>query len=83
LVSLSASQRDQGEVLGVEASVQALAQAIPAIISGYVATVGVNAPVLWGGSAMLVGGLLFLGFYHVPKTVRRKEELHEMPAPKL
>lgn len=83
LVSLSTSQREQGEVLGIEASVQALAQAIPAIVSGYVATIGVSAPVIWGGSAILVGGLAFLGFYHVPKAVEIKEELHELPAPKL
>jgi DHA1 family tetracycline resistance protein-like MFS transporter len=79
LVSLTSGQREQGEVLGIEASVQALAQAIPAIVSGYVATVSVSTPVLWGGSAILVGGLIFLGFYNVPRAVEKKEELHELP----
>lgn len=83
LVSLSANSKEQGEVLGIEASVQALAQAIPAIISGYVATMGVNMPVIWGGCTILVGALLFLGFYHVPKRVEQIEKRHELPAPKL
>lgn len=83
LVSLSASDKEQGEVLGIEASVQALAQAIPAIISGYVATMGVGMPVIWGGTTILVGALLFLGFYRLPRRVNRLEERHELPAPKL
>lgn len=67
LVSLSADKEIQGEVLGIEASVQALAQAIPAIISGYVATFGVNMPVVVGGFVILAGGLLFNIFYRPPK----------------
>lgn len=83
LVSLSASSQEQGEMLGIEASVQALAQAIPAIISGYVATMGVNMPVIWGGATIFIGALLFLGFYRVPRRVDRQEAKHELPAPKL
>jgi DHA1 family tetracycline resistance protein-like MFS transporter len=73
LVSLTASDKNQGEVLGIEASVQALAQAIPAIIAGYVATMGVNMPVLVGGALVFVGWILFMFFYKVPATVEAKE----------
>ncbi len=83
LVSLSAHPREQGEVLGIEASVHALAQAIPAIISGYVATMGVHMPVIVGAFTILAGGLLFIIFYRVPITVDRLEEKHQLPAPQL
>lgn len=73
LVSLSASDAEQGEVLGIEASVQALAQAIPAIISGYVATMGVTMPVIVGGFVILAGGIIFILFYRVPNNVSAKE----------
>lgn len=73
LVSLSASREIQGEVLGIEASVQALAQAIPAIISGYVATFGVNAPVIVGAGIIACGGLVFNLFYRPPKTTLHQE----------
>ncbi len=63
LVSSSAGPEVQGEVLGIEASVQALAQSIPAIISGYVATLGVNMPVLVGGIVVIIGGIMFNIFY--------------------
>jgi MFS transporter, DHA1 family, tetracycline resistance protein len=69
LVSLSAGRENQGEVLGIEASVQALAQGIPAIIAGYVATMGIYMPVVVGGSVVLLGGILFNIFYRPSKQV--------------
>jgi hypothetical protein len=54
----------QGEVLGINASVQALAQSIPAIISGYIAaTIGATQPVFIGGGIMIASGLLFWTLY--------------------
>ncbi|MDB5182425.1 MAG: transporter [Candidatus Saccharibacteria bacterium] len=67
LVSLNADKKIQGEVLGIEASVQALAQSIPAAIAGYIAVLGVNIPVIVGGSVVVFGGLIFNIFYHQPK----------------
>ncbi len=66
LVSLSADAKIQGEVLGIEASVQALAQAIPAIIAGYVATLGINTPVQVGAAIVFVGWLIYMIFYRPP-----------------
>lgn len=69
LVSSITGRKSQGEVLGIEASVQALAQAIPAIIAGYVAVVGINLPVIVGGLSSLAGGLIFALFYKPPKKL--------------
>lgn len=69
LVSKSAGKEVQGEVLGINASVQALAQAIPAIISGYVATIGVNVPVVTGASIMVFSGLVFWILYRPSRQV--------------
>lgn len=73
LVSLSADRKIQGEVLGIEASVQALAQAVPAIIAGYVATFGVSTPVIVGGCIVVVAGIVYLALYRVPKKVEASE----------
>jgi len=67
LVSASADRKVQGEVLGIEASVQALAQSIPAIIAGYIATIGINVPVVVGGTVVLFAGIFFNIFYKKPK----------------
>ncbi|HJQ08250.1 MAG TPA: MFS transporter [Candidatus Saccharimonadales bacterium] len=73
LVSLSAGKEEQGEVLGIEASVQSLAQAVPAIISGYVATMGVSMPIIVGGFTILAGGIIFTIFYRPSKSVLVQE----------
>ncbi|MBP9738179.1 MFS transporter [Candidatus Saccharibacteria bacterium] len=73
LVSLTAGPENQGEVLGIEASVQALAQAIPAIIAGYVATMGVNMPVIVGSAFVFMAWLVFVLFYKPPAEVEAKE----------
>lgn len=80
LVSLSAGKKEQGEVLGIEASVQALAQAVPAAISGYVATIGVRMPVIVGGVVILIGGVIYNVFYRVPKDVDAIEGADERAA---
>jgi len=69
LVSSSADRKVQGEVLGIEASVQALAQSIPAIIAGYVATLGINVPVIVGGVIVLLAGVFFIVFYKPTKNL--------------
>ncbi len=66
LVSISADKSIQGEVLGINASVQALAQAIPAAMSGYLAAIGINTPVLVGGAVVILGGILFIAIYRAP-----------------
>ena len=63
LVSLSSGPEMQGEILGIDASVQALAQSIPAIISGYIATMGINMPVIVGACIVMTAGLAFLTLY--------------------
>lgn len=69
LVSKSVGPEIQGEVLGIEASVQALAQAIPAAIAGYIATMGINMPVIVGGTAVFIGGIIFNVFYRPPAAL--------------
>jgi len=73
LVSTSAGKELQGEVLGINASVQALAGAIPAIMAGYIATLGINMPVIVGGSVVIFGGLLFLALYRPSKEILHEE----------
>jgi DHA1 family tetracycline resistance protein-like MFS transporter len=53
----------QGEALGINASVMALAQAFPAIIAGYVATVGLNVPIFVGSAIIGLAGISFWVFF--------------------
>jgi DHA1 family tetracycline resistance protein-like MFS transporter len=63
VVSRSAGPEIQGEVLGINASVQALAQTIPPVISGFVAaSVTARAPIVVAGVTIILSGLLFIVF---------------------
>ncbi len=80
LVSRSVGPEIQGEVLGINFSVQALAQAIPAILSGYLATLGINAPILVGGSIIIVGSILFVVIYRPSQHVLHEDLTAPAPA---
>ncbi len=60
LLSSVADSRVQGEIMGVNSSFEALAQGIPAVISGYIASVAVTLPALVGSTIIAFGGFLFL-----------------------
>lgn len=49
----------RGEVMGISSSTNALAQAIPAILAGYIATHNARLPILFGGIIVIIGGVLF------------------------
>ncbi len=64
LVSKSADATIQGEVLGINASVQALAQAIPAALSGFIAAgLKPEAPIFVASAIVYFAWLFFVIFY--------------------
>ena len=67
IISNLSGVRTQGEILGINQSVNSLGQAIPPIIAGFVTSVNVNLPTLFAGGATLLAWLIFMSYY-------RKEE---------
>lgn len=63
LISRISPREVQGEALGINASVMALAQAIPAIVAGYVATIDSNMPIFVGSLAISLAGIAFWVFF--------------------
>lgn len=69
LISTSVAANIQGEVLGINGSVQALAQSIPPILSGYIAaSLTATAPLVIAGSVIILAGVIFITTYR-PGTV--------------
>ena len=63
LVSRSVGPEIQGEILGVNASVQALAQTIPPVLSGFIAaSIAARAPIFLSGVTIILSGIVFLIF---------------------
>ncbi len=69
LISSSADRSVQGEVLGINSSVQALAQTIPPILSGYIAAkLTPETPILVSGVVIIIAGLFYNILYRPTKV---------------
>ena len=69
LISRSADSSEQGQILGIGSSIQALGQAIPPVVAGYVASsLTPQAPLLVSSIIILCAALFFTLAYHPPKT---------------
>ena len=61
LVSRSVDASIQGEILGINSSIQALAQSIPPILAGFLAAhIRPSFPLLVSGSTIILAGIVFL-----------------------
>jgi len=73
VVSDMAGAESQGEIMGINQSVQSLAMAIPPIIAGFIVSLSMFLPMIVSGSAILVSWLVFVTQY---QPSRRK--FHEV-----
>jgi len=64
LLANISSSKTRGEVLGINSSFAALAQALPALLAGYIATIHVMAVVLFGAIIALAGGIYFRVYFN-------------------
>jgi DHA1 family tetracycline resistance protein-like MFS transporter len=59
LITRVTPENMRGEAMGINSSVMAISWAIPAIISGYIASIGETLPIIVGSFICLCGGLCF------------------------
>ncbi len=74
IVSNLGAKDSQGEVLGINQSVQSLAQAIPPVLAGIIVSVHPSAPTLVAAFMTLLAGIIFVGFFNP----RNKQNFHEI-----
>ncbi len=72
IVSILSPKENQGEILGIQQSVQSAAFAIPPIIAGVVASIDVRLPILLAGFSVLLAWLVFVTFF---KSAAYKEKV--------
>lgn len=69
LVSNNALPEEQGEILGINQSVQSLGQAIPPIIAGFVVAMNIKLPIILSSVFTFIAFLIFIIFYYKRKKV--------------
>ncbi|MEK7602642.1 MAG: MFS transporter [Patescibacteria group bacterium] len=70
IVSAVAGPERQGEVMGINSSLEALAQGIPAIMSGYVAAITLSLPLIVSSSVLALAGICYWVFVKPSKLPR-------------
>lgn len=68
LISSMVSKEIQGEVMGLNSSVEAVAQGIPAILSGYIASIAVWLPNTVSATIITIAAILFIFLYKPNKV---------------
>ncbi|HTM68455.1 MAG TPA: MFS transporter [Candidatus Binatia bacterium] len=74
LVSGTAGKESQGEVMGLQQSVQAAAMTLPPLIAGFVVAFHVNLPILLASFSVLAAWAVFMLAF----DSRRREAFHEV-----
>ncbi|GAB4133900.1 MAG: tetracycline resistance MFS efflux pump [Bacteroidia bacterium] len=68
LVSSQASPEEQGEIMGINQSVSALAQAVPPIIAGYIVSIDRNLPIMVASGCTLLAAVIFVALFRERKS---------------
>ncbi len=78
LISRSADAKIQGEIMGINSSVQALASSLPPILSGFIAaSIGPTTPLFVASSVVMLAGIVFSIMY---KPSHYKNPMHQPQA---
>ncbi len=65
IISNLSKKEKQGEILGINRSISALAQTIPPIIAGFVSSININFPIWFAGGSTLIAWAIFEMFFVV------------------
>lgn len=63
VVSGQAGPANQGEILGINQSMQSLGQAVPPLIAGYLNTLNGSYPIIAGAVFVFLGWVVYVGFF--------------------
>lgn len=74
VISNLAAQDSQGEIMGINQSIQALAMSIPPIVSGFLIAFNIALPILVAGATIFMSWLTFILFFRG----RQKKLFHEV-----
>ena len=68
IISNLAGAESQGEILGINQSIQSLAQAVPALIAGFVLSININLPILVASAFTVLAWLAFTVVFKAKKV---------------
>ena len=73
IISTLTAKDSQGEIMGIQQSVQSLAMAIPPIIAGFIVNIDLNLPIFVAALSTLFAGIMFIFHFHRKNRLLFKE----------
>ncbi|MEM4397420.1 MAG: MFS transporter, partial [Candidatus Woesearchaeota archaeon] len=73
IISNLADKESQGEILGINQSIQSFAMSLPALISGIIVSIRVDFPIIVSSFLIFISWLVFLLFFK-----NNNETFHEL-----
>jgi DHA1 family tetracycline resistance protein-like MFS transporter len=64
IISTLTAKDSQGEIMGIQQSVQSLAMAIPPIIAGFIVNIDLNLPIFVAALSTILAGIIFIYGFH-------------------
>ncbi|GAA4308288.1 tetracycline resistance MFS efflux pump [Compostibacter hankyongensis] len=68
IISMQVPSEEQGSILGMRQSMQALAMAGPPIIAGFITGININLPILSAAVCTVAGWIVFVTLFRKPKS---------------
>jgi DHA1 family tetracycline resistance protein-like MFS transporter len=78
LVSALADEKSQGEILGINQSIQSLSQTFPPLIAGALVALSVNLPIIVASLCVAIAWLVFTLLFRLPEKARQRLEGSEI-----
>jgi MFS transporter, DHA1 family, tetracycline resistance protein len=74
LVSALADERNQGEILGINQSIQSLSQVFPPLIAGILAGISIGLPIIVASVCVFGAWVVFITLFKLPDKARQRLE---------
>jgi DHA1 family tetracycline resistance protein-like MFS transporter len=69
IISEMAGKESQGEILGINQSIQSLGQALPPVLAGMIASVNISLPIIVASSCIMLAWIVFVFFQNEKKVL--------------
>jgi DHA1 family tetracycline resistance protein-like MFS transporter len=74
IISQLSDEKSQGEILGINQSIQAVSHTIPPVLAGFMTNINLNMPIAMAGILTFMGWLVYMKFYRA----NLRQKFHEV-----
>ena len=70
VVSSQAGKAEQGQIMGINQSIQSIGMAIPPIVAAFITSININLPIITASFCIILGWVIFIAFFKSKKNIQ-------------